>query len=131
MEHKLRGHSDRKHRGVGTSDSRGGKRCNVSHTTQTLVFNNCIRRNFPSHYSNLYLKKFWQLPYFFLIGVGLVSQKNSCRKLCKYKSIWRIFLRSVSFIICSMCHDSYLISQERVRGSREERKYRQSGYLAP
>lgn len=67
----------------------------------------------------------------FLIGVGLVSQKNSCRKLCKYKSIWRILLRSVSFIICSMCHDSYLISQERARGSREERKYRQSGYLAP
>lgn len=67
----------------------------------------------------------------FLIAVILVSQKNSCRKLCKYKSIWRIFLRSVSFIICSMCHDSYLISQERARGSREERKYRQSGYLAP
>lgn len=68
---------------------------------------------------------------FCFVGVGLVSQKNSCRKLCKYKSIWRIFLRSVSFIICSMCHDSYLISQERARGSREERKYRQSGYLAP
>lgn len=58
-------------------------------------------------------------------------QKRSCRKLCKYKYIWRFLLRFVSFIICSMCHDSYLISQASVRGSRDERKYEQSGYLEP
>lgn len=129
---KLRGHSDREHRGVDSSDARGGKHCNVSHPTQTWVLNYCIRRNFPHHNSHLYFKIVWQLSYFLkLLLFWFQIQKRSCRKLCKYKSIWRILLRFVSFSICSICHDSYLISQERVRGSWEDRKYGQSGYLEP